>query len=261
MKRIPTLAALTLASSVAYAQAPAPTPDWSATANVLIGSEYLFRGIAQTGGKPTIQGGFDLGHTSGFYAGTWATNISWLEDFGAYNRSSLEWDFYAGMKKNFGDSDFFWDVGTLYYYYPGSKNPGVYSADSWEVYAAIGWKWVSVKFSYALEDYFGLRPNGEKTDGSYYIDLSAAYPVGETGISLIGHYGYLDVKHDLTGDAKLGYSDWKVGASYTIPEGVMKGLEIGAYYSGNDAKSAPYTDLNGYDTSKDRGVVYVKKTF
>ena len=77
MKRtIPLVAALTLASSVAFAQAPAPapaappTPDWTATANVLIGSEYIFRGIAQTGGKPTVQGGFDLGHSSGFYAGT-----------------------------------------------------------------------------------------------------------------------------------------------------------------------------------------------
>ena len=266
MKRTLLAAALTLASSAALAQAPAaapPTPDWSVTANVLLGSEYIFRGIAQTAGKPTVQGGFDIAHTGGFYAGTWASNISWLEDFGAYNRSSMEWDFYGGFKQNFPGawSDWFWDVGTLYYYYPGSKNPGVISADTWEVYAALGWKWASLKFSYNVDDYFGLRPNGQKTDGTYYVDLSATYPVGETGFALLGHYGYLDVKHDLSGDAKLSYSDWKLGASYTIPDGVLKGLEVGAYYSGNDAKSAPYTDLTGYDTSKDRGVVYVKKTF
>ena len=46
-----------------------------------------------------------------------------------------------------------------------------------------------------------------------------------------------------------------------MPDGVVKGLEIGAYYSGNNAKSRFYTDLTGYDTSKDRGVIYVKKTF
>jgi uncharacterized protein (TIGR02001 family) len=269
MKRtIPLVAALTRASSVAFAQAPAPapaappTPDWTATANVLIGSEYIFRGIAQTGGKPTVQGGFDLGHSSGFYAGTWASNISWLEDFGAYSRSSIEWDFYGGFKQNFGDSDWFWDVGTLYYYYPGSKNPGVFSADTWELYGAIGWKWVSLKVSYSLDDYFGLRPNGQKTDGTLYYDLSATYPVGETGFALIGHYGYLDLKHDLSGDLELSYSDWKLGASYTVHDGTfLKGLEVGAYYTGNNAKSLPYTDLTNYDTSKDRGVVYVKKTF
>ena len=148
MKRIkPAYAAATLAlaSSTAFAQTPAPAPDWSATANVLIGSEYIFRGIAQTGGRPTVQGGFDLAHSSGFYAGTWASNISWLEDFGLYNRSSMEWDFYAGFKKNFGDTDWFYDVGTLYYYYPGSRYDGVYNVDTWEIYGALGWKWASVK--------------------------------------------------------------------------------------------------------------------
>ncbi|CAG0974867.1 hypothetical protein BURK1_01423 [Burkholderiales bacterium] len=255
------LAALSaaLASTTAYAQAPAS--DWSATANVGLYSEYLFRGIAQTAGKPALQGGFDVAHSGGFYAGTWGSNISWLEDFGAYSRSSLEWDFYAGFKQNFPGSDFYYDVGALYYYYPGTKNPGVLSVDTWEVYGALGWKWASAKFSYSLDDYFGVRPTGKKTDGTYYIDLSAAYPVGETGVTLLGHYGYLDIRHDASGDAKLSYSDWRLGAAYTIPEGVLKGLEVGAYYSGNDAKSGPYTDLTGYDTSKDRGVVYVKKTF
>ena len=257
------LASVALASSAAFAQAPAApaTPDHTVTANVSLGSEYIFRGISQTAGKPTLQGGFDYAHSSGFYLGTWGSNVSWLEDFGAYNRSSLEWDFYGGYKANIGASDFFYDLGTIYYYYPGSRNPGVVSADSWELYAALGWKWVSAKLSYSLDNYFGLKPTGQDTDGTYYIDLSATYPIGETGFALLGHYGYLDVRHDASGDAKTSYSDWRLGGSYTVPEGVVKGLEIGAYYSGNNAKSGPYTDLTGYDTSKDRGVVYVKKTF
>ena len=73
------------AASPAPAAAPEPAPDWTLTANAGLFSEYIFRGIAQTAGKPAVQGGFDLGHSSGFYAGTWASNISWLEDFGAYN--------------------------------------------------------------------------------------------------------------------------------------------------------------------------------
>jgi uncharacterized protein (TIGR02001 family) len=258
-----TIAVLAFAvSSAALAQAPAAaTPDWSATANLSIGSEYLFRGISQTAGKPTVQGGFDVAHSGGFYAGTWASNASWLEDFGAYNRSSMEWDFYAGYKKNFGASDWFYDAGTIYYYYPGSKNPGVASADTWELYGALGWKWTSVKLSYSLQDYFGLRPDGQKTDGTWYVDGSIAWPVGDTGFTLLAHLGYLDVRHDPGGDLSLSYADWRAGASWTVQSGVFKGLEIGAYYSGNNAESIPYTDLNGYDTAKDRGVVYVKKTF
>jgi hypothetical protein len=66
-----------------------------------------------------------------------------------------------------------------------------------------------------------LRPAPERPEDRrhLYIDLSATYPVGETGFALIGHYGYLDVKHDLSGDLELSYSDWKLGASYTVPDG------------------------------------------
>jgi uncharacterized protein (TIGR02001 family) len=246
----------------AAAAAPASTPEHTITANVGLFSEYIFRGIAQTAGKPAVQGGFDYAHSSGFYLGTWGSNISWLQDFGAYTRSSLEWDFYGGYKSNFpGSDDWSYDVGTLYYYYPGTRNPGFANADTWEVYGAISWKWLSAKVSYNLQDYFGAQPTGQKTDGTVYVDLSAAYPVGETGITLLAHYGILDVRHDASGDAKVGYDDWKLGASYTVPDGAFKGLEIGAYYTGNNAKSAFYTDLTGYDTAKDRGVVYVKKTF
>ena len=39
-----------------------------------------------------------------------------------------------------------------------------------------------------------------------------------------------------------------LGVAYTIPDGPVKGLEIGAYYSGNNAKSRFYTDLTGHDT-------------
>jgi uncharacterized protein (TIGR02001 family) len=252
--------AQTAAAPAAPAATPAP-PEHTVTANVGLFSEYIFRGISQTAGKPAVQGGFDYAHSSGLYLGTWASSISWLQDFGAYNRSSLEWDFYGGYKAAIGDSDFSYDVGALYYYYPGKRNPGVLNVDTFELYGSIGWKWLSAKASYNLKDYFGARPTGGKTDGTWYIDLSAAYPIEETGVTLLAHYGILDVRHDGSGDAKVGYDDWKLGASYTVPEGTLKGLEVGAYYTGNNAKKAFYTDLTGYDTGKDRGVIYVKKTF
>lgn len=248
----------TLATGTALAQTPAPAapppPDNVVTANVGIFSEYIFRGITQTAGKPAVQGGFDWAHSSGFYAGTWGSNISWLEDFGLYSKSSLEWDFYGGYKNTFpGAEDFFYDIGTIYYYYPGSRFEGVVNADTWEVYGALGWKWISAKASYSGTDYFGVA----NSDGSWYFDVTATYPFADTGFALIGHYGHLRVEHN----SLASYDDWKAGVSYTVPEGVLKGIEFGAYYSGNNANSGFYTDLNGYDTSKDRGVVYVKRTF
>ncbi len=82
----------------AAAPAPAPEPDWTFTGNVGLYSQYVFRGISQTNEKPAIQGGFDLGHKSGFYVGTWASNISWLSDGNPDVSASIEWDFYGGYK-------------------------------------------------------------------------------------------------------------------------------------------------------------------
>src|SRR3954469_18200259 len=58
----------------------APEPDFTFTGNVGIYSQYVFRGVSQTNEKPALQGGFDLGHKSGLYVGTWLSNISWLSD-------------------------------------------------------------------------------------------------------------------------------------------------------------------------------------
>ena len=251
--------ATVLAQTPAPAAAP-PAPDYTITANAGLFSEYIFRGITQTAGKPAVQGGFDWSHSSGFYLGTWGSNVSWLEDFNLYNRSSLEWDFYGGYKWAIND-DWNLDLGTIYYLYPGSKNPGVVSANTWELYAALNWKWLGAKASYSLDDYFGAQPTGKKTDGTWYFDFYANYPVGETGFTILGHFGILNVKHDGSGNSKASYNDWKIGGSYAIGEGALKGFEIGAYYSGNNAKTAFYTDATGYNTAKDTGVVYVKKTF
>jgi uncharacterized protein (TIGR02001 family) len=258
------IALSTFISFDAFAQAApaAPAPDHTITANAGLFSEYIFRGISQTAGKPAVQGGFDYTHPSGFYLGTWASNISWLEDFGQYNRSSLEWDFYGGYKNTFpGSEDWNYDVGLLYYYYPGRRNPGVLNADTFEMYGAIGWKWLSAKASYNFQNYFGAEPTGQKTNGTWYFDFSATYPFGDSGFALLAHYGILDVRHDGTGSSKVSYNDWKIGASYTVPDGLFKNVEIGAYYTGNTANSGFYTDLTGYNTAKDAGVVYVKKTF
>lgn len=267
------LATAFVASATAPAAVLAQDSPHTLTANVGLFSEYVFRGIKQTGGDPAVQGGFDYAHTpTGIYLGTWASNISWLQDFNAYEQSSLEWDFYGGVKRNFGSSDFYYDVGTLYYWYPGNKIAG-WSANTWELYVGLGWKWLGVKASYSLKDYFGARPNAnqDSTDGTIYWDFFANYPVGETGLTLSAHYGILDVEND--GDRDLGtkvsYNDWRLGASYVIPSTVLKGLEVGAYYTDNDVKTSSVTGLSfyndlttrQYNTAKSSFVVYVKKTF
>src|SRR5690242_19837831 len=73
------------ADAPAAAPAPAPTPEHTLTGNIGFFSQYIFRGLTQTDRDPAAQGGFDYSHSSGFYLGTWASNISWLRDFGSYS--------------------------------------------------------------------------------------------------------------------------------------------------------------------------------
>ena len=106
----------TPAPAVVAPAAPAdakPAEPYTLTANVGIYSQYIFRGLTQTDAKPAFQGGFDYAHESGFYLGTWGSNISWLEDSGACSGCSLEWDMYGGWKHAFND-DWGMDVGVLF---------------------------------------------------------------------------------------------------------------------------------------------------
>ena len=74
-------------SPAAPAPAPAPAPPpppsilgFALTGSTTIGTDYIFRGLTQTDGNPTIQGELDLVHPSGFYLSTSLSNISWFTD-------------------------------------------------------------------------------------------------------------------------------------------------------------------------------------
>lgn len=267
-----TVLASTVCSVLALSSAAqaAETPTHSVTGNFGIFSNYVFRGVTQTSEKPALQGGFDYAHGSGLYAGTWGSNISWLSDAGAaangYTASSMELDLYGGYKGAFGKSDFGYDVGAIYYYYPGEQRRGFVNANTAEVYGALSWKWITAKVSYAVSEYVGFQD----TEGTYYGDLSANVPVGETGITLMAHVGYLMVDGDTAAACVLptstgplcsnndawGYTDWKLGASYALPQN----FTIGAFYTDTSAERIPYT-LNGRNWAEKQAAVYVQKTF
>ncbi|MGC2165225.1 MAG: TorF family putative porin, partial [Gallionella sp.] len=78
------------------------------TGNVGFTTDYTFRGISQNYRSPAVQGGFDYAHSSGFYAGTWASNVSGNQ----YTNTSMEWDWYAGYNGKVND-DLAYNVGLV----------------------------------------------------------------------------------------------------------------------------------------------------
>ena len=196
-----------IAAALAASSVPAMA-EIEISGNVALTTDYLFRGISQTDNNPAIQGGFDLAHDSGFYAGVWGSNV----DFAG----SLELDYYGGYAGNINENIGF-DVGAIYYDYPGGDLGGGVDPEFWEINAGlsgdVGPVALSGTISYS-DDYFG------ETGTAFYYDLGASMDLPEE-FSLAVHFGYQtidDGEAPPKGDGFFSsnedsYTDWSVGVS------------------------------------------------
>lgn len=240
------------ASNVAIAEEAAAESPHSFSYNVGLYSQYIFRGLTQTGEEPALQGGVDYSHSSGFYLGAWASNISWLEDAGAYTNSSLEVDIYGGYAAEIGETGIAYDIGLLQYLYPGDKGTGVKSANTTEIYGSLGYGWVTGKVSVVVSDgAFGF----DDADGTTYTELNADIPLPWYGLTLGAHIGYQDFTG--SGNSTFDYTDWKI----SLAKAWDSGVEVGAFYTDTDGKKSDFTDASGQHIAKDQFVVYVSKSF
>lgn len=244
----------------------APASPHTFTGNVTLASEYLYRGIAQTRGAPAIQGGFDYSHASGLYAGTWASNITWISDSNAGASAGIEIDVYGGYKGSI-TGDLGYDVGVLTYNYPGSGKPiGAADPNTTELYGALSWKWLSLKYSQTTTSLFGWTKDNlgtNKTTGSGYWDMSANYDLG-SGWGVNAHLGKQTVK----GFTNASYTDYKLGVTKDLGFGT-----IGLAGTGTNAKdncsagpstANPYCfggNAANYSAGKSRLLLTFGKTF
>lgn len=255
MRKLPAmlLAGMVAFPLLAHAQtaAPAPTPDWTWANKVSLYSEYEYRGISQTSEKPAFQYNGDLSHSSGFYAGTFITNIKWLEDYvevgAASKKASVEVDLFAGYKFEVV-KDVTLDVGYLRYQYPGHKGIlGSPKSNTDEIYIGAAYGPVSVKYSYSINDTFGVF----NSEGSDFLEANLAYPLMDK-VTLTGHVGHQKFKNN----GSLDYTVFKLGAVYDFGGG----WNAGGYYKDTDADPALYT-VKGKDWGKGRLVGFVSYAF
>ena len=181
--------------------------------NVAVVSDYRFRGVSLTDGDIALQGGIDLGHSSGLYAGTWASSISGGSDFG-----ELELDIYAGWSGDVSDGVTV-DVGLLYYLYPTGDAPGV-DTDYFEPYASVGTTLGPVGATVGVAYAWEQDSLGGGDNLYLYTDFELGIP--QTPITLTAHLGYTDgvFATALDGDS----FDWGIGASYAITGNLSLGL-------------------------------------
>ena len=86
-------------------------------ANIGVANNYIWRGVTQTQDQASISGGLDYSGESGFYLGTWTSNVDFGEDA---TSTGYELDFYGGIA-NEGDG-FGYDLGYIYVAYPSIED-------------------------------------------------------------------------------------------------------------------------------------------
>jgi len=225
--------------------------------NVGAVSDYRYRGISQSRLKPALQGGADWSN-GGFYVGTWASTIKWIEDTGTIfgvdvGNADVEVDIYGGYKgeiaKGFG-----YDVGVLQYWYPGNKlnnlSPFFKNANTTEIYGALTFGPATLKYSHALTNTFG-NPDSKN---SYYVDLSAGFEV-PWGLTITPHIGYQKI--DGPYDPVASYTDY----SLTVSKEFVKGLVVSLAAVGTDAEKTWYVSPSNKFLGKTSAVLGVKYNF
>jgi uncharacterized protein (TIGR02001 family) len=198
--------------------------------NIGVVSNYLFRGVSQTGNDAAVQGGVDWSHDSGVYLGTWMSNV----DFGGGEKAEVDW--YGGIAGE-TDGGLGWDVGALYYSYAGGGD-----LDYAELAGSLSYGWLSGGIAYT---FWGETSGDTPFDaGDIYahaaIDLPLNLPEG-VGLSLFGGYYWFNNDGDTAGG--LETTDYgHIGTSLSKDAGDWGSVSVNLEYVDGDSDESPGTE-------------------
>jgi uncharacterized protein (TIGR02001 family) len=251
-----TAAALTFGSAAMAQTAPAPAapapaaapaapaPAYTFAFNAAYTSDYIFRGLSQTGGKGAASVGVDF--TAGlFYLGNWDSNV----DFGPTagdpaDKTTFEYDLYGGFRPTVGPVVL--DLGFIRYGYvnePNSAHYTYYEGKAGASYAS-GPNTLSGVFYYSPE-FFG------KTGSAEYYEIDDSFTLSNKA-SISGGVGYQALDKDKAGIS--GYTQWNVGVGYPITDHF--GIDLRYFGTDNSA-----TDFYTRSFAGQRLVATLKATF
>ena len=179
----------------------------SLSGNIAITTDYVWRGMTQNAGDPSVSGGFDLEDDSGFYIGAWAANVLAAEGSAT---GSLELDGYLGYSSSFNENAGY-DIGYIAYTYPG--------VDEWDFEEA-----------YITFDFFGAYVTyaAGEGDSKNYGEIGYSVDAGPGSFSI--SYGDYE---DIGSNYLVGY-DWSVGD-----------FTLGFYFSDFNSDETPAKDEDG----------------
>ena len=191
------------------------------SANVALTSEYYFRGISQTDDKPALQGGFDyevaVAKPVSVYLGVWGSNVDFNES--TTDGASVEIDWYGGLRGKIADTGLSWDVGAIYYSYPGANAD--FNYNFWEAVGSLGYDFgvasVTASLNWTPDNTTDL---GEGRYSKFAVDV----PV--PGVENLTLSAYVADVYIEKGDS---YLEWNFSAGYNV-----LGFDLSLAYSDTD---------------------------
>lgn len=205
----------------------------STSVNFGVMSDYLFRGLPQSGGTSAF-GGIDTSYDSGLYVGTWVAQTNFA---GGSGGADTEVDLYAGFAGEAGSIAY--DIGAILYLYTEENEvkpgPQPASNNTFEIYGSASAGLFSLGFYYAIGDYFGafnVDNPSEAADGAYGISLGFSAPISEMmtfDASIATNGGEGNEFYTQTfglGSTDDSYIDYSIGVNAEAESGMFMGLSL-----------------------------------
>ena len=215
---------------------PAAAQISGLSANAAVTTNYIFRGISQSGGNPAVQAGVDYALPgTGLAVGTWASSIDFGSDpFSGEELAPLEWDIYGSYTLPITDA-LGVSAGGIAYLYPNSISGANFNW--YEVWGGLSYNFGLASLNarvYYSPDYINLSTSQIYFTGGVsapvlpWLTLNAnvgfstfdhaVYPLIEDymdwNISAVATYGNFSLT--------LGYTDTDLSGDYEVDSGIFQ---------------------------------------
>lgn len=223
------------------AQAESDNSAFVYSSQLNLTSDYIWRGLSQTWGKPAVQATLSASHRSGAYASFFVSNVTdkFIPD------AALETDFTVGYKASAGPVEL--DTGGVLIVYPGSNYANTSASPHYEpsaptsveLFLGATWSGFNARLGYIPTKFFGWNTNNSGVGGVFNgkqpnagltgtsrgainVEASYTYPLSDrfdlqalVGREIIPHsrginwnYGQVKLDAKLAKGWSLGLAGW-----------------------------------------------------
>jgi uncharacterized protein (TIGR02001 family) len=204
---------------------------FEASANLGLVSNYMWRGVSQTRNGVALQGGLDLTHSSGFYVGTWMSNVN----FKLAPKAHTEQDIYAGY--GFTTGNFAFDFKYTRYIYDNAN-----ALDFGETHAQVSYNAGDLGTFAVGADYSNDTPIVDSDSAMhYYGSYTYALPADVTLAATVGRYDFKDA--GWVGGTDSEYSYYNIGVTKEF-----FGVNVGLAYTDTNIDESNCSVFAGGDS-------------